>query len=166
MRARDRLAQGHGSAAGPRARARRRGALSSGLQAAGKGLADPPAAVTGRRDRLPRRDEQQERWTAAEAQRAPMYSSRAHPQRTRRNRPPPASTALPLSMRWGTLDHRRGTSAPTRRGSTLPMRMFDPSALGASPPFGDSRGSGDPEGTGRRGRVCRVGPARCRAGPP
>ena len=44
-----------------------------------------------------------------------------------------------LSMRWGTLDHRLGTSAPTRRGSTLPMRMFDPSALSASPPFGDPR---------------------------
>ena len=34
-----------------------------------------------------------------------------------------------------------GTSAPTRRGSTLPMRMYDPLALDPSLAFGEDRDS-------------------------
>jgi hypothetical protein len=42
-------------------------------------------------------------------------------------------------MRWDNLDRLPGTSAPTRRGSKLPMRVVTLKPLSAPAPFGDAR---------------------------
>ena len=69
---------------------------------------------------------------------------------------------LLLAMHRHTLDRRPATPTPTRRGSTLPMRVHDPPAVDASPAFGDRRAPRDRaraiscEGEGGRSSVRRV----------